>query len=290
MKIPILSGLSEIAEGYDLFIVDLWGVVHDGETAFPEAIDCLRQLRQRSARIFLLSNAARLGDSVAAQLSKLGVTAEHYDRLLTSGDVTAKAMAARAKGSDADARPACFHLGPARGRATFDACDGRAAGIDEAELIICTGLVNDETERAEDYRGLLTQALDRGLTMICANPDVLVIRGGRPIHGAGSIAALYEELGGRVLRFGKPHPAIFDHLFEDNPDIARNRAVMIGDSLTTDMRGARQARIDGLWIAGGVHAEALELNADGSLRPEKVQTVAQQAGEHPTAILPQLRW
>lgn len=290
MNIPILGGLSESADDYDLFIVDLWGVVHDGETAFPDAIDCLRHLCQRGTKVVLLSNAARLSDAVTAHLNKLGVCSELYDRLLTSGDVTAKAMAASASGSGADARPAYFHVGPERCRPTLDACGGRETDIDAAEVIICTGLINDETERAEDYRGMLTEAVDRGLPMICANPDVMVIRGGRPIYGAGALAALYEELGGRVQRFGKPHPVIFDHLFSDNPEIPRRRAIMIGDSLATDIRGARQAGIDALWIAGGIHADALGMNADGNLMPEQVEAVAKQAGEKPVAVLPWLKW
>lgn len=288
MNIPILSGLAGLAKDYDLFIVDLWGVVHDGEAAFPDAIGCLRHLRQCGARIVLLSNAARLSEAVAAHLNRLGISDELYDRLLTSGDVTAKAMAAC---TSANARPACFHLGPARGRPTFDACGGRATDIGEAELIICTGLINDETERVENYRGLLTAAADRGLPMICANPDVMVIRGGRTIYGAGALAALYEELGGSVRQFGKPHPAIFDQLFAEYPGIPRSRAVMIGDSLSTDMQGARRAGIDALWIAGGIHAEALGLDAEGVLlQPDKVAAVAQRAGEQPMAILPRLKW
>ncbi len=290
MNIPILTGLAEIVDGCDLFIIDLWGVVHDGEAAFPDAIGCLRHLRQCGARIVLLSNAARLSEAVAAHLNRLGISDELYDRLLTSGDVTAKAMAAGTSGTGANARPACFHLGPARGRPTFDACGGRATDIGEAELIICTGLINDETERVEDYRDLLTAAADRGLPMICANPDVMVIRGGRTIYGAGALAALYEELGGSVRRFGKPHPAIFDQLFAESPDIPRSRAVMIGDSLSTDMQGARRAGIDALWIAGGIHAEALGLGAEGVPQPDKVAAVAQRAGEQPMAILPRLKW
>lgn len=290
MNIPIIGGLAGLAKDYDLFIVDLWGVVHDGEAAFPDAVDCLRHLRQSGARVVLLSNAARLSEAVTAHLEKLGVTGELYDRLLTSGDVTAKAVAAGASGSGLNARPACFHLGPARGRPTFDACGVRATDIGEAELIICTGLIDDETERAEDYRELLTDAAGRGLPMICANPDVTVIRGGRTIYGAGALAALYEELGGSVRRFGKPHPAIFDQLFAESPDIPRSRTVMIGDSLATDMHGARRAGIDALWIAGGIHADALGLTADGVLRQERVAAVAQQAGEQPMAVLPRLKW
>lgn len=290
MSIRILKGLAAIADDYDLFILDLWGVVHDGEAVFPGAVDCLKRLRQRGARVVLLSNAARLSNSIAAHLVNLGVTEDLYDWLLTSGDATANAIAERASGSGADARPAYFYIGPERSRPTLDACGGRETDMDGAEIIICTGLVDDETEQAEDYRGILSEGVDRGLTMICANPDVFVIRGGRKIYGAGAAAALYEELGGTVQRFGKPFPAIFDRLFAKSPEIPCARTVMIGDSLLTDIRGARQAGIDAIWIGGGIHADALAMGSDGRLHPDKVHAVAEEAGEHPKAILPWLVW
>ena len=145
-------------------------------------------------------------------------------------------------------------------------------------------------EASVSVDGQTVGAVGRGLPMICANPDVMVIRGGRSIYGAGALAALYEKLGGSVRRFGKPHPAIFDRLFAENPGIPRSRAVMIGDSLSTDIQGARRASIDALWIAGGIHGDALGLGAEGVLRPDKVATVAQQAGEQPMAVLPRLKW
>jgi HAD superfamily hydrolase (TIGR01459 family) len=146
--------------------------------------------------------------------------------------------------------------------------------------IFTLALVNDETEQAEDYRGILTEGVDRGLTMVCANPDVIVIRGGRTIPCAGAVAALYEELGGTVQRFGKPFPDIFDRLFAESPEIPRARAVMIGDGLPTDIRGA----------SGGIHADALAMGPDGRLQPDKVHAVAEQAGERPKTILPWLNW
>ena len=290
MNIPILTGLGEVADDYDLFILDLWGVVHDGVSVFPGAADCLRRLRQRDARVVLLSNAARLSADVAAQLEDLGVAADMYDWLLTSGDATVNAVAARAYGQGNDEGPAWFHLGPERCRPTLEACGGREVALDAAELIICTGLFDAETEQAEDYTELLTSAVARDLTMICVNPDIVVKQGGKTFPCAGAVAALYEQLGGTVERFGKPFPIIFDRLFAQSPEIPRSRAVMIGDSLATDVRGARQAGIEAIWIGGGIHAEALDMGPDGQLHPDKVYQVAEQAGERPRAILPWLSW
>ncbi len=295
MNISIVNGLAGMAGDYDLFILDLWGVVHDGVTVYPGAANCLHRLRQGGARVVLLSNAPRPSASVALHLTELGVEADLYDWLLTSGQATADTIAAKtiasgASGAGADARPAYFHLGPERSRPTLDACGGREVVIEAAEMIICTGLFDDETEQAEDYRGLLSLAAARGLPMICANPDVVVNRGGQMVPCAGAVAAFYEELGGTVQRFGKPFPDIFNRLFAESPEIPRSRAVMIGDGLATDIRGARQAGIDAIWIGGGIHAEALGLGPDGQLEQDRVQGVAAQAGERPKAILPWLQW
>lgn len=290
MNIPILGGLVELANDYDLFIIDLWGVVHDGVTIYPGATNCLKRLRQRGARVVLLSNSARPSATVALHLSELGVAAELYDWLLTSGEATAITISSGASGTGANAQPAFFHLGPKRCQATLDACGGQEVTIEAAELIICTGLFDDETDQASDYRDLLTVAAARDLPMICANPDVVANRGGQLVPCAGSVAAFYEELGGTVQRFGKPFPDIFDRLFAESPEILRSRAVMIGDSLATDIRGARQAGIDSIWIAGGIHAKALDLRADGQLDQRKVHDQAEQAGERPRAMIPWLQW
>ncbi len=285
MSLLPISGLSELADDYDLFILDLWGVVHNGVTTFAGAADCMRRLRSRGARVVLLSNAPRPSDSVAIHLEELGVQSEMYDWLLTSGEATADYMAARTP------QPAFFHLGPAeRSRPTLAACGGREVGLEEAELILCTGLFDDETERAEDYRTLLTAAADRGLVMVCANPDVVVIRGEKMIQCAGAVAAFYEELGGEVMRFGKPFPEIFERLFAAWPEITKDRAVMVGDSLATDIRGARRTGIDSIWIAGGIHADELGLGPDGELSGDQARGLAEAAGERPRAVMPLLRW
>ncbi|MDE0941820.1 MAG: TIGR01459 family HAD-type hydrolase [Alphaproteobacteria bacterium] len=290
MSITIINGLAEVADQYDLFIFDLWGVVHDGVTTYPNAADCLARLRQQGSRVVLLSNAPRPSASVAQHLAELGVSDDLYDWLLTSGEATANAIAATASGAGRDARPAYYHLGPERSRPTLDACGGREVGIDVAEMIICTGLFDDETETADDYRDFLTAAAARDLPLICVNPDIVVMRGEQMIPCAGAVAAFYEQLGGSVQRYGKPFPAIFDLLFAETPHIPRHRAVMIGDGLPTDIRGARQADIDAIWIAGGIHAEDLALGPKGELDPDVVHRVAEQAGEQPNAILPWLQW
>lgn len=290
MSIAIIDGLAEVADNYDLFIFDLWGVVHNGVETYPGAADCLSRLRRRGDKVVLLSNAPRPSASVALHLAELGVNRDLYDWLLTSGEATASSIAATAQGSGPNAGPAYYHLGPARSQATLDACGGREVPMDAAEIIICTGLFDDEADQAEDYREILEPAVERGLQMICANPDIVVMRGEKMIPCAGAVAAYYEDLGGTVRRFGKPFPAIFDRLFAEFPDIQRVRALMVGDALATDILGARQAGIDAIWIAGGIHADAMGLGPDGQLDRDSADSLAAQAGERPMAIMPWLQW
>ena len=126
--------------------------------------------------------------------------------------------------------------------------------------------------------------------MICANPDIVVMRGDKMIQCAGAVAAFYEKLGGKVRRFGKPFPEIFDRLFAEMSDVSRTRAVMVGDGLSTDIQGARRAGIDAIWIAGGIHADELGLAPDGQIDPRTAQKVAEAAGEWPRAVMSWLRW
>lgn len=290
MHIQILKGLSEVIDDYDLFIFDLWGVMHDGMTAYPDAIKCLQTLRARkSSEMILLSNAARLSSSITAHLTSLGIEEDMYDALLTSGDVTASILSDREKQQSHSHGPRYFHIGPERAQRTLDACGGQEVSLEDAQLVICTGFFKEEDE-VNSYTDLLKSALTLNLPMVCANPDIVIHRGGKIIPCPGAIATLYEELGGAVERFGKPYSSIYDSVFSDLTKTPRHRAIMIGDSLTTDIRGARQAGIDSLWIGGGIHAKDLNMQSSGRLEPDKVHEIAEQAGECPRAILPWLRW
>ncbi|WP_085904577.1 TIGR01459 family HAD-type hydrolase [Kiloniella majae] len=291
MNIKLLKGLSEVVDDYDLFIFDLWGVIHNGITPYSDAVECLMHLReQKSCEIIFLSNAARLSRSISAHLTSLGIKENIYDKLLTSGDVTANIISSRAKEENPLTRPKYFHIGPERAQPTLDACGGKEVALEDAELVICTGFFREEEEKVDDYTELLKTVLAHKLPMICANPDIIINRGGKTIPCPGVIAALYEKMGGTVERFGKPYPAIYDCVFAQHTTIARSRAVMIGDSLSTDIRGARQANIDSIWIGGGIHAKDLNMEQNGQFDPDKVQGVAKQAGECPKAILPWLHW
>ena len=288
--IPIFAGLSDIADRYDGFIVDLWGVLHDGVRAFPEAVACLERLRGRAKRVLILSNAPRRARAVAARNAELGIPARLCDGVMSSGEAAWQHLATRADPWYRALGRRCYHLGPERDRGLregldYDFVDGPA----EADFILNTGALSPE-DRPATYDALLIEALGRNLPMVCANPDLEVIRGARREICAGTTALSYERLGGEVRYHGKPHPEIYETCFAMIGLPARARIAAIGDSLRTDIAGAQAAGIDGIFITGGLQGEELGVDAAGNAEPERLSALCAAAGELPTAALPVLRW
>jgi HAD superfamily hydrolase (TIGR01459 family) len=290
MTITLLNGISEIADRYDLFICDVWGVVHDGLAPYEGFLDCLERLHGHGCRVALLSNAPRPVPVVMGELERIGVPNDAYDLLLTSGDAARGALLARADDWHAALGERYYHLGPERNAPTLEGV-GRAAPLADADYIICTGLFDDETEQAEDYREMLSGAVDRGLPLLCTNPDIIVMRGEKLLPCAGAVAELYAGLGGEVRQYGKPYAEIYDELFarlSSAPE--KPRCVMVGDAFKTDVKGAIAAGLDSIWVAGGVHAQEVAYHNGGPLNGELIETVAAAAGAMPTMAIGAMRW
>src|SRR6201992_2186624 len=221
--------LRDLVGGVDVLLSDIWGVVHNGLVSFPKACDALRTFRDRGGTVILITNAPRPADSVQRQLRKLGVADETYDAIVRSGDLTRRLVAAHPGGN-------VFTLGPERDNSIYRGLDVALAPLEQADYIVCTGLFDDETETAEDYRGMMLQARERKLPLICANPDIVVERGGRLIYCAGAIAELYRELGGEVTFYGKPHRPIYERAMvlageRDERATPLGRVLALGDSV-----------------------------------------------------------
>ncbi len=227
--------LRDLVAGVDVVLSDIWGVVHNGLVAFPEACEALHAFRQQSGTVILITNAPRPADSVQRQLRKLSVADDIYDAIVSSGDLTRHFVA------DHPGRK-MFWIGPERDSSIHRGLDPALAPLEEADYIVCTGLFDDETESAEDYRGMMLQARERKLPLICANPDIVVERGDRLIYCAGAIAELYRELGGDVIFYGKPHRPIYERAMalaaeRQSHAIELSRVLAIGDSVRTDLAG-----------------------------------------------------
>lgn len=286
MTFSFAERLSVLSPDYDLLLCDVWGVLHNGVEAFPEACDALMRFRAAGGRVVLVTNAPRPSSVVETQLDHLDVPKAVYDGVISSGDVTRGVITARAGQS-------VFHLGPDRDRAIFDGTDARFADAARADYVVCTGLFNDDTETPDDYRALLADCLARKLFMACANPDVVVDKGGRLIYCAGALADLYHEMGGPVLYAGKPHRPIYDEAVAlaghtRGTPLTPSRVLAIGDSLRTDFTGARNFGIDFLFVTSGIHAE--ELGERDSPDSATLARLFALAGAAPKGVTPRLQW
>ena len=277
------ESLRELVAGVDVVLSDIWGVVHNGLESFPEACEALHTYRSRGGTVILITNAPRPADSVQRQLRKLGVADETYDAIVSSGDLTRLYVA------DHPGRK-MFWLGPERDNSIYRGLDAVTAPLEEADYIVCTGLYDDETETAEDYRGMMLQARERKLTLVCANPDIVVERGDRLIYCAGAIAELYREIGGEVIFYGKPHRPIYERAMRlagerQGHPIDRKRVLAIGDSVRTDLTGAREFGIDCLFVTRGIHAAEFE-----GIEQMDEASVEQLFGQPPKALMRDLKW
>jgi HAD superfamily hydrolase (TIGR01459 family) len=274
-----------LADRYDAVLCDVWGVVHNSIVAFPEASDALGRFRQKGGAVVLITNAPRPGEVVRRQLDRLGMPRASYDAIVASGDVTRAIVAARGG--------AIYHLGPERDLPIFEGLDVEFAPVERADFTVCTGLFNDDGETPDDYRDLLAAMRARNLFMLCANPDLVVERGDRLLYCAGALADLYGTLGGEVLYAGKPYAPIYQDALAQaqsalGRDVLRDRVLAIGDSIRTDLKGARAFGLDCLFVTAGIHSE--EFGGRETPDAAALAHAFREAEVVPTAITRRLVW
>jgi len=268
--------IRDLAANYDGFIVDLWGVVHDGIKTYPGVIDCLSQLRDAGKKVVFLSNAPRRAAAIGRALAAMGIGEELYTGIMSSGEAVHVALRDRTDADFASLGTSLYHLGPTRDRDVFDTLPlTEAPSPAGATFLLNTG--PDDYLGPNDpsiYEPVLRECLAAGLPMVCANPDLEVIRDGQRIICAGLLAQWYATHGGQVINRGKPDPAIYVPTLA-LLGTAQPRTLAIGDSLRTDMAGAKAAGIDACWVLSGVDVR---------------QADAEKAGIMPVATLPGFRW
>lgn len=292
---PIINRLDEISDRYDAMFVDLWGCVHNGLRPFPEAVAALQAYRRKGGVVMLLTNSPRPRASVRAQLQEIGVPDDCYDAITSSGDSAQAAMVSGMFGKK------LYHLGPERDRVFFtdmakditQAVEIELVPLDQAEGIVCTGLFDDRSETPEDYRHTILYAKQKGLKLLCANPDVIVDVGDERIYCAGAIAEAYTAAGGKSFYFGKPHAPIYI-LARARLEAMLDRRVgeeyilCIGDGINTDIQGGIGEGLDTLFICGGIAAEATGMH-DGQPDQVKLDAFVAQKQLSPTAAIGFLR-
>lgn len=247
--------MKDLSARYPIWLCDIWGVVHNGVAHFPTAVAALKAHRDAGGFVTLLTNAPRSSAKVEGHLAHLGVTRDHYDLIVTSGDVTHELM----KPYDGHR---IYYLGPERDLGVLDDLKIERVSPEDAEMILCVGLVHDDRETPDDYAELLARLARRELPMVCANPDKVVRRGSRLIYCAGALAERYAALGGEVTMAGKPYRPIYDlalaRVAALRGIVDKRNFLAIGDGPETDIKGAADYGLDVVLIAGGISEEGID--------------------------------
>lgn len=284
---PIITEARDLLMRYDVLYCDVWGVVHDGHRAYPGANDALPRFRDSGGTVILVSNAPVPETRVERMLEMRGVSRNAWDAIVSSGAIALDHVAKKNY-------KAVYYIGPReRDAAFFEKSPARAVPLADAEAIVCTGLEDDVNETAETYRPVLEAARARNLPFVCANPDLVVDVGGKHFVCAGALADLYEHLGGPVFWAGKPHASAYESALaaaQDlrDMDVSPDRILAIGDALRTDIRGAHDAGIDALFVAGGIHRHDV---MDGrEIDPERLAKLFHTDAPPAIAATPHLVW
>tara|TARA_B100000029_G_scaffold64710_1_gene57922 strand:- start:610 stop:1428 length:819 start_codon:yes stop_codon:yes gene_type:complete len=263
MKGKFIKGLSEIQSKYDTFLIDLWGVIHNGIKLYPDAIHVLENLNKLNKRFVLISNAPRPSISVENYLINLSMDKIFLKNIFTSGEAALQTLRNNIYGRR------FYHLGPKRDNDLVKGLEKNKTSLDKCDFILCTGLFDKKTESLKYYEDLLIKYTN--LNMLCTNPDLIVHRGTVTEYCAGSIAAIFENLGGKVIYFGKPYPDIYNFCVKKNESI-----LAVGDNIRTDIKGANKMKFDSLFITEGIHKNEFsnipKENYDKVLEKYKVKT------------------
>ena len=284
---PILTFAADLLLRYDVLLCDLWGVVHDGRTAYPGANDALPRFRGQGGTVIMVSNAPMTGPAVAELLADKGVRRDTYDAIVASGDIALRHIKDCGYTS-------VFGIGQrVRDASFFDAVPRLTDDISAADAVACTGLVDDRNETAEDYLPVLKRGLALKLPFVCVNPDLAVHVGHDLLPCAGAIATLYESRGGQVFWGGKPHPVAYATALAMAAElrggpVAKARVLGIGDAIRTDVKAAAIAGVDSLFIAGGLHRD--ELIMGEGIDTERLGSLLAADGARPVAVMRNLVW
>ncbi|EBA04148.1 HAD-superfamily subfamily IIA hydrolase, TIGR01459 [Rhodobacterales bacterium HTCC2150] len=287
----IIENLADVSARYKALFVDLWGCVHNGITPFPDAVAALQAYRKTGGKVILVTNAPRPRASVETQLTAMGLPTDSWDVIATSGDSARSAMYRGAVGNKV------YFIGEDKDQSFFsplnlieDAAEITKVPLDQAEGIVCCGPFDAQAD-PDVYRADFLYAKNKGLKLLCANPDIVVDRGETREWCAGALAKLYTEMGGESLYFGKPHPPIYDlarrRLTALGDNIPDSEILAIGDGIFTDVSGAMGEDLDALFITGGL--AAAETATKSQPNPELLKTFLEQSMLSPTYAIGFLR-
>lgn len=286
-EINFNKSLSEATHKYDGFIIDLWGVVHDGVHLYDGALECLQSLQDANKKVVFLTNAPRKQAIIADLLSKMGVTEDLYDNIMSSGQATYQYLSDNPpypKGSK------CLIIGSQVGASLLENTSYVTANsVEDADFILVLGY-NDDYAPIDKYKDILATSYAKKLPMICANPDKFVVRhSGLRIPCAGLIAEQYEKLGGDVISFGKPTAGVYDYCFDLFKKMGLNdksKIAVIGDNIETDILGGVNQKIDSFLVTGGILLEAMNKGDE----QEVMHNYCKEHNIYPTNVIKYFKW
>jgi len=285
-----LAGVAGLAPLFDGFIVDQWGVLHDGSRPYPGAVECLERLREAGKHVVVLSNSGRREAANVRLMEEMGFPARLFDRLVSAGEDAREAIVARASPFHARLGRRCFAFTRSGDRSILEGIGvDFVSAVGEADFLAAIGIDSPRRSLA-DYEAQLREGVARGLPMICANPDIARFHEGRLVEATGVLARRYEELGGEVFYHGKPWPAIYASCLAALPACAPGRVVTVGDSIEHDVLGARRAGLPSAFVVGGIHAGELGVAHGGEPSASAWQDFERRAIAKPDYRLPAFVW
>jgi len=287
----LVAGLAAIADRYDGYIVDLWGVIHDGVRPFPGAVEALERLVAAGKRVCLLSNAPRRAEGLIERLREMGVPDAAYHHLLSSGEATYLALRDRPDAVHRALGERCYMIGPEYNSGIMPDGEGVTVvhRLEDADFCVVTAW-GGQGVLLEDYDPMLRTMRDRDMVMICGNPDLEVIQGGARHFCAGAIGVRYAAMGGTMIYHGKPHRGVYEMALARLEIGDRGRVAGVGDSFTTDIPGARNAGIAAVFVADGIYADALGLHDDARLSIDRVKGLSAMHGVAPDIVMHRFVW
>lgn len=285
-----LAGVSGLVTRFDGFIVDQWGVLHDGSHPYPGAVHCLERLHEAGKHVVVLSNSGRREAANVRLMEEMGFPARLFDRLVSAGEDARESIVARASPFHAKLGRRCYAFTRSGDRSILEGIGIEFAGaVGEADFLAAIG-IDSPKRNLPDYEEELRAGVARGLPMLCANPDIARFHSGRLVEATGVLARRYEELGGEVFYHGKPWPAIYASCLAALPACPPGRVVAVGDSIEHDVLGAERAGLPCAFIAGGIHAEELGVTHGGEPDPETWRAFERRAIARPAFRLPAFVW
>lgn len=302
MTAQLVDGLKSLAPHYDAYLLDQFGVLHNGSKVYPGVVACLEALRAAGKHIIILSNSGTRREANRERLARLGIPGELYDDFVTSGEVTRayldaapaelrSSIAVGAPGATAMSQALrCLPLGGPAERAILDGLTVTEAGaVEEADFLLLASF-GDDPPPPEAFNATLARARQRGLTLVCANPDVRGITAAGLIPAPGALAAEYGAAGGKVVYIGKPHSLIYRFALRKLAPIPPARVLAVGDSLDHDIAGAQGVGVASALVIEGIHREELGCPDDGSAFESRLAALQRSAHAQPDYLLRQLAW